>query len=178
MPRSQLKDHIAGEHLGCARHLCQGCGLTFTVGELALQHAGLTDHRVVLNGVGATAHCIVSLHVSNWVSGPSQRSQGPTHRDELLLLHRGRLCGGDAVEEGREAERTVGLTTANHINHSTNYEVGGKGGEYSAFQCLIEQSDVVFSVHAVPRTRAAFRQDLSRLCESLGDECGVPDHRL
>ena len=54
--RSKLKDHIAGEHFGHAQHHCQDCEQAFTSGKMAMKHAGLTRHRVVLNGVGALDH--------------------------------------------------------------------------------------------------------------------------
>ena len=57
--RSKLKDHIAGEHFGHALHQCQDCGDAFTSGKMGLKHAGMTGHRVLLNGVGAVAVWIV-----------------------------------------------------------------------------------------------------------------------
>jgi 5-methylcytosine-specific restriction endonuclease McrA len=51
--KDDLKDHIAGIHFNHARHKCQDCGDVFTTRNMALKHAGMTDHQVLINCVGA-----------------------------------------------------------------------------------------------------------------------------
>jgi len=53
--RSQLLDHIRGEHFGHAPHQCQTCGSRFTDGKEAYKHAGMTGHVVTHNWVRASA---------------------------------------------------------------------------------------------------------------------------